>query len=104
MPQNLYVISIANIEIMINLFLVLAIVCVLCGVASSILIIMFLSKRGTKINYLLIRIYIYKYINQYRKITIEETGKVGPLFYSFIISFILALIFAIIGILLKITA
>jgi len=42
-------------------------------------------------------------INQYRKITIEETGKVGSLFYSFIISFILALIFAIIGILLKIT-
>ena len=91
-------------EIMINLFLVLAIVCVLCGVVSSVLIIAFLSKRGNKINYLLIRIYIYKYINQYRKITIEETGKVGPLFYSFIISFILALIFAIIGILLKITA
>ena len=91
-------------EIMINLFLVLAIVCVLCGVVSSVLIIAFLSKRGTKINYLIIRIYIYKYINQYRKITIEETGKVGPLFYSFIISFILALIFAIIGILLKITA
>ena len=89
---------------MINLFLVLAIVCVLCGVVSSVLIIAFLSKRGTKINYLLIKIYIYKYINQYRKITIEETGKVGPLFYSFIISFILALIFAIIGILLKITA
>jgi len=88
---------------MINLFLVLAIVCVLCGVVSSVLIIAFLSKRGTRINYLLIRIYIYKYINQYRKITIEETGKVGSLFYSFIISFILALIFAIIGILLKIT-
>jgi len=91
-------------EIMINLFLVLAIVCVLCGVVSSVLIIAFLSKRRNKINYLLIRIYIYKYINQYRKITIEETGKVGPLFYSFIISFILALVFAIIGILLKITA
>ena len=91
-------------EIMINFFLVLAIVCVLCGVVSSVLIIAFLSKRGTKINYLLIRIYIYKYINQYRKITTEETGKVGPLFYSFITSFILALIFAIVGILLKITA
>ena len=91
-------------EIMINVFFILAIVCVLCGVVSSVLIIAFLSKRGAKINYLLIRIYIYKYINQYRKITIEETGKVGPLFYSFIISFILALIFAIIGVLLKITA
>ena len=87
-----------------NIFFVLAIICVLWGVASSVLIISFLSKRGIKINYLLLRIYIYKYVNQYRKITIEETGKVGPLFYSFITSFILALIFAIAGIVLKITA
>ena len=89
-------------EIMINVFLILAIVCVLCGVVSSVLIIAFLFKRGNKINYLLIRIYIYKYINQYRKITIEETGKVGSLFYSFIVSFILALLFAIVGMILKI--
>ena len=91
-------------EFMTNPFFVLAIICVLWGVASSVLIISFLSKRGRKINYLLLRIYIYKYVNQYRKITIEETGKVGPLFYSFITSFILALIFAIAGLVLKITA
>jgi hypothetical protein len=90
-------------EFMSNLFLILAIVCVLCGVVSSILITAFLSKRGIKINYLLIRIYIYKYINQYRKVTKEENRKVGPLFYSFIVSFILALLFAIIGMILKIT-
>ena len=86
-----------------NVFLVLAIVCILCGVVSSIMITAFVSKSGTKINYLLIRIYIYKYINQYRKITEEENGKVGPLFYSFIVSFILALIFAIVGAVLKTT-
>ena len=89
-------------EIMSNFFLILAIVCVLCGVVSSIMITAFLSKRGNKINYLLIRIYIYRYINQYRKITKEENGKVGPLFYSFIASFILALLFAIVGMILKI--
>ena len=88
-------------EIISNLFLILAIVCVLCGVLFSIMITSFVSKRGTKINYLLIRIYIYKYVNQYRKITIEENGKVGPLFYPFIVSFILALIFAIVGAILK---
>ena len=86
-----------------NVFLVLAIVSVLCGVVSSVMITMFLSKRGTKINYLFIRIYIYKYVNQYRRITTEENGKVGPLFYSFIISFILALLFAIVGAILKAT-
>ena len=90
-------------EIMSNVFLILAIGCVLCGVASSIMITAFLSKRGTKINYLFIRIYIYKYVNQYRKITKEESGKVGSLFYSFIVSFILALLFAIVGMILRIT-
>ena len=92
-----------TIEIMSNVFLILAIVCVLCGVIFSIMITAFLSKRGIKINYLLIRIYIYRYINQYRKITEEENGKVGPLFYPFIVSFILALLFAVVGVVLKIT-
>jgi len=85
-----------------NVFLVLAIVSVLCGVVSSVMIAAFLSKRGTKINYLFFRIYIYKYVNQYRKITTEEDGKVGPLFYSFIGSFILALLFAIVMAILKV--
>ena len=86
-----------------TIFLVLAIVSVLCGVVSSVMITMFLSKRGTKINYLFLRILIIKYVNQYRKITTEENGKVGPLFYSVIVSFILALIFAVIGAILKTT-
>ena len=88
-------------EILSNVFLILAIVCVLSGVAFSVMITAFVSKRGTEINYFLIRIFIYKYINQYRKITIEENGKVGPLFYPFISSFILALFFAIVGAILK---
>ena len=86
-----------------TVFLVLAIVSVLCGIVSSVMIAVFLSKRGIKINYLFFRIYIFKYVNQYRKITTEENGKVGPLFYSFIISFILALLFAIVGAILKAT-
>ena len=90
-------------EILSNVFLILAIVCVLCGVVSSIMITSFLSKRGTKINYFLIRIYIFKYVNQYRKITEGENGKVGPLFYSFIVSFILALLFAVVGAIIKVT-
>ena len=86
-----------------NVFLVIAIVCVLCGIVSSIMIISFLSKRGIKINYFLIRIYIIKYTNQYRKITEEESGKAGPLFYSSVVSYILALLFAVVGAILKIT-
>jgi len=86
-----------------SLFFILALISVACGIATSIMIASFLSKRGIKINYLFFRVLILKYIRQYRKITMEETGKPGTLFYSFIASWNLALLFAIVGIILKIT-
>jgi len=85
-----------------TLFLILALIGVACGIATSIMIASFLSKRGIKINYLLFRVLIFKYIQQYRQITMEETGKAGPLFYWFITAWNLALIFAIVGAILKI--
>lgn len=87
-----------------NLFFILAIVSVACGIVASIIIVAFLSKRGIKINYLLLRVLMFKYINQYRRITMEENGKPGPLFYSFITAMSLALVFVVVGIILKLTA
>ena len=84
-----------------NLFLVLAFISVISGVVSSIVITSLLSERGIKINYPFIKVLIIKYVHQYRKITLQETGKPGPWFYSFVISMNLALTFAIIGITLK---
>ena len=86
-----------------TLFLVLALISVAWGVANSIMIISFLSNRGIKINYLFLRIFIFKYVSQYRKITMEETGKPGPLFYSSLTAWTLTLLFAIIGMILRIT-
>jgi hypothetical protein len=86
---------------MANTFLVLAIVFVGLFVIFSILIVNEVSKRGVKINFFLLRLYIIKYIHQYKKITKKETGKVGPLYYPCVISVNLALIFAIVGLLLK---
>jgi hypothetical protein len=90
-------------EAMSTLFFVLALIGVACGIATSIMIASFLSKRGVRINYLFIRLFIFRYVRQYRKITIEETGKPGPLFYWFITSWNLALVFAIVGIVLEVT-
>jgi uncharacterized oligopeptide transporter (OPT) family protein len=83
-----------------TIFFILALISVVCGIAASIMIASFLSKRGIKINYLFFRVLIFGYIRQYRKITMEETGKPGPLFYSFITTWNLALLFVIIGIIL----
>jgi hypothetical protein len=88
-------------EVMNNFFFVLAILGVFWGIVSSIVISSFLSKRGVKINLLFFRILVLKYIHQYRKITMQENGKPGPWFYSYIISMNLALIFAIVGMVLR---
>jgi 4-hydroxybenzoate polyprenyltransferase len=81
-------------------FLVLAIVSAFWGIVSAVVIATSLSKRGVKINYIFLRILMLKYIHQYRKITIQENGRPGPWFYSFVVSMNLALIFGIAGIVL----
>lgn len=86
---------------MASLFLGLALVCVGLFVILSILIVQEVSKRGIKINYFLLKLYIIKYIHEYRKFTLEESGKVGPLYYPCVISVNLTLIFAIAGLILK---
>jgi len=84
-----------------DLFFALAIISVAWGIVSSIVISSFLTNRGVKINLLFFRILVLKYIHQYHSITTEENGKPGPWFYSYIISMNLALIFAIVGMVLK---
>ncbi len=80
-----------------DLFLGLAILSVVWGIVSSMIIVSYLSRRGVKINFLLIRILVLKYIHQYHQLTRQETGKPGPWFYSYVVSMLLALAFAILG-------
>jgi hypothetical protein len=82
---------------------VLALIAFAWGIATSIMITSFLSRRGIKINYLFLRLFVFKYVSQYRKITMGESGKPGPLFYSSIVAWNLALLLAIIGAILEIT-
>lgn len=84
-----------------NLLIGFAIFCALWGVVSMILIAEALRKRNMKVNWIFLKVLIIKYVGQYRKITLQETGKVGPLYYSFVVSMNLALVTAIIGIVLR---
>ncbi len=86
---------------MANILLVLSIVFVGIFVIFSVMIVNEVSKRGVKINYFLLRLYVIKYIHQYKKITKQETGSIGPLYYPCIISINLAWVCAIAGLLLK---
>ena len=84
-----------------NLFLGLALASLGWGIVSMIVITNFVVERGTKINYFFYRLYVIKYINQYKQITEEENGRAGTWFYSFIISMNLTWVLAIIGFVLK---
>ena len=84
-----------------NLFFGLGLVSAAWGIVSMIAITNFVAERGAKINFFLYRIYIFKYVNQYKQITEAENGKLGPWFYAFIVSMNLTLVFVIIGAILK---
>ena len=84
-----------------NLLLGLALASVGWGIVSMIVMTGFVSERGTKINFFLYRLYVIKYVNQYKQITEAENGRPGPWFYSFIIAMNLTWVLAIIGFVLK---
>lgn len=82
-------------------FFILALASAVWGVVSSIVITAFLARRGVKINYVFIKVLILKYVHQYRKITMQENGRPGPWFYSYVISMNLALVLMIVGFVLR---
>lgn len=87
-----------------GILLGIAIVSVICGVASAVMIAAALQKRGIKVNWVWLRLLILtKYLGQYRDITRQETGRTGPLFYSYVIAMNLALVTGIAGLVLRST-
>lgn len=70
----------------------LAIACAFWNVVAGILICIELSKRGVKVNYVFIKALIPFYAYQYKKMTRQETGRPGPLFYHWIVSINAALL------------
>lgn len=86
---------------MANALLILALVFVGLFVIFSIMIVHRLSKSGVKINFILLRLYLIKYIHQYKQLTLKETGKIGPLYYPCVVSVSLALVLAIAGLTLR---
>lgn len=68
------------------------------NVATSIIIYRTLQKRQMPVSFLWLRVMAPVYAFRYRKATMTESGKTGPLFYHWIISINLALIFAVLAV------
>ena len=77
------------------LFISIGILSIIVYVVSTVMIFSHLKDRGEKVSFLWLRLYMISYANRYKKLTKNETGKVGYLFYVWIISINLALLSAI---------
>ncbi|MHC4140848.1 MAG: hypothetical protein ACYSUF_02855 [Planctomycetota bacterium] len=80
---------------------VLALLCIIWGVVSAVRIAAALHERGIRIQPVLLNVLIFKYLYQYRAITLVETGRTGLLFYSYVLAMSLALLAAIAGLVVR---
>jgi len=75
------------------ILITIGVLSIIIHIISTIMIYIFMEKRNDKIeNFIFIRLFIFRYVNNYKKITKNETGKVGRLYYSWLISINAALV------------
>jgi hypothetical protein len=74
----------------------IGLLCVIWAVVAAMLIVNDLSKRGIRINFIWLRLMIIKYLHEYAKLTREETGRVGPLFYHYVVPLNVALLIVVV--------
>jgi len=80
----------------VELILGLGVICVIWAVVAAILIAADLHKRGIAVSFIWLRLMILKYLHEYSKVTREETGRVGPLFYHYVVPLNVALVIVIV--------
>ena len=73
----------------------IGIIAIIIFIISTMMVYGYLEKRGEKVSFLWLRLYIFSYVNKYKKITKEGTGKIGYLFFMWLISINIAFISAI---------
>jgi len=71
--------------------LMAAVVCGLWAVVSAVLLTVDLDRRGIKTPFPFIGALLFRNLGLYKKTTLEERGKVGPLYFSYVIPINLAL-------------
>lgn len=60
--------------------------CVAWNLVVTILVYEALRRRKLPASFLWLRVAIVKYLNQYREVTRQETGRTGTLFYQWLVS------------------
>jgi hypothetical protein len=84
-----------------GILLALAMACVVWAVISAVMIAVALDRRGIKTPLPFIGALIFRNLSRYRQVTLAETGKVGRLFYSYVVPINVALILALAALLIR---
>jgi len=79
----------------VEVLLALGVICVIWAVVAAILIAMNLRKRGLAVSVIWLRVMILNYLHKYAQVTREESGRVGPLFYHYVVPLNVALVIVI---------
>jgi len=82
--------------------MLLAVACALTSVGFGIRIANELRARGIQANPLMVRWMIFRYLSVYKRVTLEETGEVRPLYHYCSIASASAAVFPVAGILTKV--
>jgi len=69
-------------------FAAIAGIAVVWFIVSGMMIVNELMKRKQKIQFIFINVMLPVYAHRYKKMTLEETGKVGVLFYHWVIAYL----------------
>lgn len=76
-----------------TILLIIGLAGVIVYIASAILIFDYVNERIQKRrHFAFINLFIYSYVKHYKKMTREETGKIGRFFYFWLLSINLALL------------
>ncbi len=84
-----------------TILIVFLCLCVAWHVVATLLIYSNLRRRDQRVSFIWLRLMSPWYASQYKKITRKETGRVGPLFYHWIVSINLALVLALVAVVVR---
>jgi hypothetical protein len=84
-----------------GILLVLAVACVVWAVVSYVLLTAALDRRGIKTAFPFIGVLLFRNLFRYRELTRDKTGKVGGLFWSYVVPINAALVLVVAALLIR---
>ena len=83
-----------------RIFLFGAVVYAAMGVVAAMVMLRELQRRGVRVDWLLLCLHLFRHLEEYKQLTLRETGRVGMPHYLYVVSMLLALACAAAGLVL----